>query len=514
MIATGRPALRRAPPPRRRVGVGRPFVVMGLGVVTSYLFLFLFVLFHHPYDIWAGYALTPILLGAGLLLLRRWLPRVESDAWIRKLVMLGLVAKLLGAFARFYTNQYLLGPGDAYGYHLAGSAVAAEFRQLVFDGAAYNTYIVDLTGTRFIRLLTAVAYVFTGSTQLGGYVLFSFVSFWGLYLFYRAYSIALPNDGRRTYTALLFFLPSMVFWPSSIGKEAWLVTMLGLGSYGLARFLTQQRFGYLAIFASMFGMGIVRPHVAAIFGLSMAFAFVLRRSTGQGKMTRKVFGLVLLAVFGALVINQLQAFFGLDSPLDAQVVFDETARRSSQGGSQFETVQPTSIYEMPWAIVTVLFRPFIFEANSAAGLVTGAEGALLLALFVWNMPRLIGLPATTVRHPYLGYAVLYSLIFALSFSAVSNFGILARQRTQLFPIVMVLLTAIIAHRGDGIRTRRRAERASARPTPSLRPLTSHSQGPDPGTKDFDRRHRNLSTGRRSSRTGRARPLDRADGDDL
>lgn len=248
-----------------------------------------------------------------------------------------------------------------------------------------------------------------------------------------------------------------------------MTTMLGLGSYGLARLLTQQRFAYPAILVALAGMGAVRPHVAAIFGVAMGAAFALRRSAGRGGTTRKILGLILLAIVAGILMNQLQTFFGIQSPLDAQEVFDETSRRSGQGGSKFTPAQPTSPAAFPWAIITVLFRPFIFEAGSAAGLVTALEGTVLMMLFVWNLPRLARLPGAMIQRPFVGYAVIYAVVFAFAFSAVSNFGILARQRTQLIPIIVLVLAIPVA---PSLRSRREAERAK-------RPMFQRSNGRRP-----------------------------------
>lgn len=445
----------------RRTEGGRESLLAPLGLIGIglYLTLFTYIANRYPYDIWAAYLFAPILLFVGSGILRRLLPKVEDDPWIHKAIRLGLIAKILGGFSRFYVNEVFLGHADASGYYLAGSAIAAEFRQLIFGGPAYQLALPDYTGTRFMRLVTSIPYVVTGSTQIGGYVIFAFFSFWGLYLFYRAFCIAVPDGLRRRYAVLIFFLPSVVFWPSSIGKEAWMTTMLGIGSYGLARLLVQRQLAYPALIASFAGMGIVRPHVAAIFGAGMGAAFVLRRSSGGGATSRKILGLLALAVVAGVLMNQLQSFFGLDSALDAQQVFDETTRRSGQGGSEFQSAQPTSPAQLPWAVVTVLFRPFIFEASSVAGLITALEGSILLALFFWNLPRLARLPGLMVVRPYVGYAVVYTFVFVFAFSAISNFGILARQRTQLFPIATVVLCVPIQ---SSLRTRKDVERQRAR----------------------------------------------------
>ena len=43
-----------------------------------------------------------------------------------------------------------------------------------------------------------------------------------------------PN-GERKFFFLILFAPSMVYWPSSIGKEAVVIFGVGLTTYGLAR---------------------------------------------------------------------------------------------------------------------------------------------------------------------------------------------------------------------------------------------------------------------------------------
>ena len=277
----------------------------------------------------------------------------------------------------------------------------------------------------------------TGRTGLGGYVVFSFMSFFGLYLFYRAFCIAVPDGLRRRYVLMVFYLPSVVFWPSSIGKEAWMITMLGIGCYGLARLLTQQRYGYLTVIIGLTGMGIVRPHVAAIFGVGAASAFLLR--SNKGGTGKKLVGLLVFAVIAGVLINQMQSFFDLGNNFDPNAVLEETTRRSSQGGSEFQPVNPTSPAQFPWAVVTVLFRPFLYEAGGGAGMITALEGTILLALFVWNLPRLVRLPTMMVRRPYVAHAIMYTVAFVFAFSAIANFGILARQRTQLYPIATVAL---------------------------------------------------------------------------
>ncbi len=435
----------------------RAATAIGVALAAIYLLTVIRTMATTGYDIWGGVVIAPVVFVLGLPLLLRLLRKVEPDASIRRIVLAGFGAKLLGAYARFSTNEVVLGRGDAFVYHQYAESVSQEFRAFTFGGPAFGEAVTDFTGTEFIRLLLSGVYTISGPTRLGGYVVFSFVSFWGLYLFYRAFSIAVPDGLRRRYAVLVFFLPSMLFWPSSVGKEAWMTTMLGLGSYGLARLLAEKRHAYLPLLVALAGLGIVRPHVGAIFLTGLAVAFVVRRTSGTGRMIRKIVGLLVMAVAAGLLLAQLQSYFGLEEGLDASELFERTSERSAQGGSRFETTQPTGVADLPWAVITVLFRPFPYEAGSIAGLITSIEGTLLLGMFMWNAQRVARVPKFLITRPYVGYVVVYSLAFTFAFSAVSNFGILARQRTQLFPFVVVLLAIPI---GTDMRPWRRIFRAS------------------------------------------------------
>ncbi len=412
----------------------------GFVLGAAYLVFILRAVATTDYSEWAGFALAPLLFMLSVPLLTRMLRAHEPDLVIRQIVIAGLAFKLAGAFARFYANVWFLGTGDSQSYSDYGTGISSEFRQFVFSGPLFTEAVPEISGTMFIRLLTGAVYTVIGPSMLGGFVVFAFMSFWGQYLFYRAFRIAVPDGLHRRYSVLVFALPSMVFWPSSIGKEAWMITMLGLCAYGLARVLRHLSLGYSAILASFVGMGVIRPHVAAIAGVGIGVAVILRRSDGQsGSTVKKVFGLLLLVVTAGVLMSRMQAFFSFTDNFTVESILDETSRRTGQGGSQFSGGRATGVAGLPWAVLTVLFRPFLFETNSAVTAITSLEGTVLLGLFVTNIFRLARLPALMVKVPFIGFALAYTIIFAFTFSSIGNFGILARQRTQLFPVAAMVL---------------------------------------------------------------------------
>jgi hypothetical protein len=112
---------------------------------------------------------------------------------------------------------------------------------------------------------------------------------------------------------------------------------------------------------------------------------------------------------------------------------------TEQGGSSFTPVPLDSVFGVPMAILTVLFRPFPWEASNAQLLLQSLEGMFLLVLAVRAWPRLRNLLKLMRTNSYIVFAVVYASAFIVAFSGFGNFGILARQRVLMLPFFLVLL---------------------------------------------------------------------------
>jgi hypothetical protein len=149
---------------------------------------------------------------------------------------------------------------------------------------------------------------------------------------------------------------------------------------------------------------------------------------------------VLLA--GAFVtVHQAADFAGVSSVSANNVdsAIDDTADRTNGGNSSFNSAKVNSPLDFPNAAITVVFRPFLFEANNAQMLIAAAEGSVLMLLFALSAPRLRSLPRRLRRQPYLLMCIFYSGMFIYAFSNFSNFGIVTRERVQVLPFVLVFL---------------------------------------------------------------------------
>lgn len=385
----------------------------------------------------ARYAALGVLGIVGLVALMRLLRR-QGDPVIRRLIVAGLAAKLVGSVARFTVMADLYdGRGDFNRYFENGVAIASQLRSGSIPEQATQT------GTPFMDFLVGVFYAVAPSQLWVGFFVFALLSFVGALLFLLAFQLALPEGNHRLYAALAFFTPTMVFWPSSIGKESWLVFTLGLAAYGAARTLRGERFGYLVVALGAVGAFLVRPHMGALFALCFAGAFLLRirdRTAGSSRVGWAL-GLVVIAAGTIYAV----ANFGDELPQDQSVegsqadqILAETARRTTQGGSEFDSRPVRGPGDLAHALITVPFRPFPTEGHNVQAQLAGLEGVVLLLVLLLVSPRLVRLPRLLLSRPYVALASAYALGFVVAFSNVGNFGILTRQRAQLLPFLFVL----------------------------------------------------------------------------
>ncbi len=450
-------------PSRSRSALSRvrllPLAIGSAGYVALMAFLLLM-----PYDVAGGVLVAHVLALITIPMLLR-LNRGEEDRRVRPIILVALVAKLLGTLLRYGVLLNVYGEGDALQYDQVGAGFAEFFRQ--------GDFSVDLgqqiVGTAFIELVTGIVYTVIGSTKLGGFLVFSWLGFWGLYLFYRAFRLACPTGDRRRYVLLLFFLPSMLFWPSSIGKEAWMTLALGAFAYGVARLVTHRRLGLVWIALGTLGTAMVRPHVTLVAVASLMVSYLLSgtKATSYARPLSKMAGIVALVAVFAFALGAVEDYFHLDEEKSLEEVLDNTQERTSKGGSEFDASAVRSPAQLPWGVFSVIFRPLPFEAGNVQAFVASMEGLFLLVLLARNWRRL-GNYFPRRRTPYLTFAATYILLFAIAFSNLSNFGILARQRTQLFPFLLVALAVPLVRRNRAQGPPRQITSAKTQVTPAAR----------------------------------------------
>lgn len=418
-----------------------PIVLIGMGVLA--VIGFVYSMLTGSYGLFVAELIAGILIAATLPLARH-AARLEQWPGLGWLVMFGMVVRLGGAIVRYAVAYgFYGGVADASTYTTVANSSYHHFRH--FNIWWPNTGVYH----GLVPWLDTVVYAIAGPTELGSFFLCAWINFLGSYYFYRAFRIGYPAGDSRRYALIIFFLPSLIYWPSSLGKESWMILAIGLATYGMARAFAYRVGGYVCLCLGIGAMLLVRPHLALIFLPAAFLALVVRRkrSTG-GRPLGRILGVVVLVVASLVVVGKAKSYFGVTS-LDVQTVtqtLNTTRTQTAEGNSTFHPPNAQSPIGFPVAVLTVLFRPFPFEAHGLTVIVSSLEGLVMLGLTVVSWRRLRRLPGQLWRHPYILFCFVYTALFVLAFSNFSNFGILARERVQVLPLYMALLCVPLEYR--------------------------------------------------------------------
>lgn len=427
------------------VGVGAVGAVIGLA----------------PYDV----QIVALLLLAAIVAAAYLIPRAAAREPSVTALLLGaaFTVKLLGTAARYMMLEVVFQGGDALSYHQAGEANYQLVRSLDFSFIQAPYF-----GTDFLEDTVAFLYAVTGPSMLGAFLVYSMLSFVGTWLFYRAHRIAFPDGDARIYFFVLFFLPTMAFWPSSLGKDSLIVFGLGLATYGLANLL--QRIRGTAMIQLLAGTAItfgVRPAVGVMFLFGAAVAFLAHPGNMRSPLTRPI----SLAFAGPILIVGLVAslqvaldYERLDSVSSAVEEYTAVRERLLEsGGSDISGPAPTTASGFGQAVLTVLFRPLPWELADPLAAAAGLESLVIIFLVVGRFGSGIRALRTRWRGGMVLAAGITTLALLVPLTAVSNFGLLVRQRAQMLPFLFMVLTAV-----------HRARRSPAAPRPWRQPADARA----------------------------------------
>jgi hypothetical protein len=404
-------------------------------------------------DLWVPLLVLLVLTAVSVPMIRLASGR-PIDSRLRKILLVAFALKMLCTFPRYAMNEVVYGgSADARAYHDAGQVFRdnALDGELTIEGSELSAFAEE---TRFVGYATGVLYLGIGASQMGGYLVFAWLSWVGLMCAFSAFRVAYPKAPPYLAAGLIFFLPSTLYWPSSIGKDALMVLGLGLVTLGVTRLLVAARPLLGLLWLSM-GAALVlqvRAHLLLIALVGAAVALLARNAAVAPTRTAilgRIALLVALVPVLVLGLSRMDDMFGSTKDggsFSVTAALDKASGQTSIGGSAFEAQAVTSPIDLPVATINVLYRPFIFEASSVPALVSALEGTLLLGLTIAGARWLWRIGPAMYRNPLAAYCGGFVLAFVFAFSNLGNAGILARQRVQMFPILMLLVAAAAEHR--------------------------------------------------------------------
>ena len=425
----------------RSAASGMPFAVLA-GVV---LVLLMFAA-HFTTSAVTARILVPTFGFLATVAAARWLSAKHPDEpWLARLLILGVVAKEVASVLRYRTLVNSYGDvGDASVFDKYGR----QFASFWLGRTDVYSHVDNIRKSNFLRWFTGVVYYLFGTDMIAGFIVFGLIAFAGSYLWYRATVEAVPFVNKRLYFLLIMFAPSVLFWPSSIGKEALMQFGIGSAALGTAHLFNGRLIrGVLIALPGAWLLYIVRGHLLALVALSAAVAYLVGRGPRATRIDAsasliKPVGMVLVAFIAVFAVGQGAKSLGLPSlTLDSvQNELDATTASTSQGGSHFDNGgNSLSPLHLPQGMATVLLRPFPWEVDSSLQVLASLEGIALAGFIVLRRKSI----AISLRHlrsvPFIFYCWTLTILYSVTFQAFANFGLLDRQRSLVLPALYVLL---------------------------------------------------------------------------
>ena len=293
-------------------------------------------------------------------------------------------------------------------------------------------------GTRFVIYMVQYLKDILGGTYLDYFLLFQAFGFWGVVLMMRIFEEIHIELGTKQspFTYLLFFLPSIHFWTSAIGKDAPLFLAASLAVWSAM----QLRRRFIAFGLSILIMVLFRPSIAlaALMALALS-AFIDPRNSVGTKLV------LLLAAFAAVVpvLGTVENTFRVDVT-SAESVSD-FFQYQSEISAQDEGGSAVVGASYPVRIFSLLFRPLFVDANGAFGLIASLEN-LFLMFILFQMLRNFGSVKKLVRSVFfVRFGSIFAVVLILLLGFVYyNVGLGLRQKVMFMPGLLTLFVAVLA----------------------------------------------------------------------
>jgi hypothetical protein len=373
------------------------------------------------------------------------------------LIVAALIFKLLMGLAYEIYVLYIYQGGDTLLYHSLGIQAASELRSDIAHGTLnffsdYPFLLPSGSSTDHTIGLSGLVHFLVFDSFTAASFVFGLLAFVGQVLLYRAFVDRYPDPRIRVWWRLgILFFPTLTFWSAGLLKESIGIFGLGCSFWALQSFLKKPNPKYLAFLAvGFYTLLLFRIQILLVL-LVAAIPFVLfeKPEVSHLSIGRRQSGALtgLLVRMGCLVVALFFAQIALkNQPQFSLAALPETVARQNSNyyDFTFPLIQNVSWTDLlrtwPLDMLTILYRPFLWEAQNTVMVAASIENIIIMALSVRLIVFSLINPTPlvrTFRSPLFLTCVLFVFIFTLGVGAsVPNVGSISRYRIAMIPFLI------------------------------------------------------------------------------
>lgn len=400
----------------------------------------------------------------------------RTDPALRWLLGMGFVAHVLGVFAQVYVVENVYGGGsDIEGYYRSGvelanalrgdfELVAPEVVRLFFHDESTNLPFSVFGGvgpTGSMTVLASLLFLVFADSLYAASMAVALAAFFGKVAIFYLLAAGLPKatHGRLLIASVL--VPSVVFWSSTVAKEAAVIAFLGLALI-LARDLIEGELRPLKLAGSLLCLvpiAMIKPYVLLPLAVAFSVWFYWRRAhrAGQEVIVRPFAAVVALVAMtaGLVVVGRIAPRVALENLAKSTATL-QNAGQGVEGGSNYQLREAVPEEELslqsqlalaPLALPTAWYRPFAFEVKNPMMLLNALETTLLLFLTIRLFFRggFLRVRRAISSNSTLVFCLLFAAIMGTAVGLAStNLGSLSRYRMPFMPFFVALVLVLDA----------------------------------------------------------------------
>lgn len=321
-------------------------------------------------------------------------------------------------------------------YSMSNSADAVRYYAYGFNPEHTIKFGIS---TSFIRYITYPFGVIFGFSFGGTTLFYSLISLYGHYLLLR---FVADQFVKRKLTKLKYWLllipmlsPSLHFFTSSIGKDS-------LIFFALVLFVISAiNKKYVQLIFAIILIGLVRPHIllCTMAGYGIALIFFNKKVPLGMKIGVIVLGIGVIAA----VLPTLMKKLYIDDLSNIDEVVNTAEKYSTynqDGGSSVDLADANLVVK----IISYLFRPFFIDAHNAMALFSSFDNiiwVITIGYLFFNYRLFI--KQKLFKSELLSLLLPFILILVILSFTLNNLGIAVRQKTMLFPFLILMLVYVM-----------------------------------------------------------------------
>ena len=411
-----------------------------------------------------------------LLLGIAWMISQSYDAIGRLRFRQGIAIKMVGCLSFLLIYILYFKSGDTFLYYTGASRVWQIFTENPWNGLqliwlpsgenvlAYADITLDplyanSTAEWTLTKIAGIANLFCFNNYICLSMCFAAFSFLGTWGIYRVFTDLYPAREKQLF-AVIFLIPSCLIWTSGVLKDSVCLGLIGIIFHAVHKVFKKEKIGRRipVILLSFYLISLIKPYLAYAFLCCLVLWVYFRLiENSKNAVLKQGLGLFLFLCIFLVATNLFKVIQGTEK----QVVFQESVDRIKGYHYEYERDKgkSTSSYSLgqadysasgilkkaPLAIITTLFRPYIWESRKMLMLLMSLENLFYLSLLVWLLTRSqfwkMGL--RVFNNSEILFCIAFVIILGLIVGITTyNYGLLMRLKTPLMPFLGVGLVLI------------------------------------------------------------------------